>query len=226
MNKSKKKALLSVTLTLVLFISVFAFVPAKKVEATNYTFAYKTYELYYTGESSLNVYDLTIVGGENLKSSQIKSLTVSNSVVKVYARNGGRIKIVVPNKNLTFQVSCKIGKRFLSTKVVSKRIPGNPFKLFKIGTTNYASRFKTSETYYHFVPITKLSQVVVQVKPGWVITGYKYVNTGSASKVKSGLNMTKLEKKLKFNGAESVLKITLFNKKTEMTRQYTFYYVD
>ena len=97
MNKSKKKTLLSATLTLVLFISVFAFVPAKKVEAANYTFAYKTYELYYTGESSLNVYDLTIVGGENLKSSQIKSLTVNNSIVKVYARNGGRIKIVVPN---------------------------------------------------------------------------------------------------------------------------------
>ena len=226
-----KRKLISAVLTLVMVLSVIAFVPAKEAKAATYRFLYSTYNIYYDSldvASPVRGYShVDISGAYSLDASAIKNLKCSNSSVYVYARKGGRITFSAPTKQMTFTISCTVGGQKIKTTV--KMVPViKAFKTFNIGSRKLAAAFKSTESLYTINPITKANgNTVITVNNGWKITGYYYYNSGSESKSESGKSLTTLKLgKLAFDGSVSHLDITVKHAKSNITRTFEFRYVD
>ena len=225
-----KRKLISAVLTLVMVLSVIAFVPAKEAKAaTTYSFRYATYNIYYDTLDSRGTSCVNISGGYSLSAAAIKNLKCSNSSVYVYARKGGKITFNAPCKKFSFTISCSVGGQTIKTKV--NMIPaGNPFKTFNIGTRKLAAAFKTKTSLYTINPIAKeAGNTVITMNTGWKLTGFSYYNYKGGAKEASNLNLSKDTLKLgklAYDGTSNFLRIYVKHTKSGMTRTYEFEYVD
>lgn len=145
-----------------------------------------------------------------VKSSNKKVATASLMKVK-----GGRtyIKITMkkPGKTkITYKLAGK--KKTTTLKLVKWK---KPVKSFKIGSTNYASKFNKFSTY---LGVSDLGGKTLKIKParGWKVAKIQYlVGEGKLKKIKNG-------KKLP-SGTTDV-NVTLMNKKTKAVEYLGVYY--
>lgn len=170
------------------------------------------------GEALQWVDSITIVGCD--KASQIKKLKSSNpSVVSVEAQNGW-IKVLAHKKAGTAKITCTVKNVKLSATCVVRKYT-NPVSSFKIGNTNYTSKFNK---YDLFIRKNTFKNQTLYVKPkkGWVIES---VHIQNGVKTKSFVKkMSSFKKKISMTNPYDGVVVGLYNSKTKVYEAIYFRY--
>ena len=203
--------MLSVTLVLVMMMCL---VPPVEAEASSKkpSFPTKIDEMYYPKDKQMNTAGW-IFGNEgtnykitNLKSSNKKVLTVSKKYQYKYTTLNMKLK-KAGTATISFKV--KIGSKTYNYKCkVTVSAYTNPVKTLKIGSKNYASKFKNSSFYDLGGKKNHKGKLSITANKNWKIESIYIYNlkTGKEQKVKNNKSIT-----LKKN---HTLGVSLRNKKT------------
>lgn len=152
------------------------------------------------------------------KKSQIKKLKSSNKNMKVEAKDG-YIKVYFGYKAEKTTITCTVNKVKLKTTLTVKKY-SNPLKTFKIGKTNYTSKYKNIDDYKDKKSYKK-QKMVLETNKNWVIRSV-YVYSGSSSQSYRP-NSNKLTKKVTLNPKNyDNVSIYLYNSKTKVSECLTY----
>ena len=151
----------------------------------------------------------TIAFGDMKAGKKITSVKSSNkkvATVKVMKGQSGPTYIMITMKKVgTTKISYKLGgkKKTAVLKVVKWK---NPVKSFKIGSTNYASKFKKAVNFTESIDLSA-KRVAVKAARGWKVVKILYYAGGDMpKKIKNGTTLP--------NGT-SFVSVVLKNKKTK-----------
>ncbi len=151
------------------------------------------------------------------KASQIKKLKSSNKNMKVEAKDG-YIKVYFGYKEGKTTITCTVNKVKLKTTLTVKKY-SNPLKTFKIGKTNYTSKYKNIDDYRDNKSYKK-QKMVIETNKNWVIRSV-YVHSGSSTQAYRP-NGTKLSKKVTLKKNYDDVYIYLYNSKTKVSECLTY----
>lgn len=151
------------------------------------------------------------------KASQIKKLKSSNKNMKVEAKDG-YIKAYFGYKEGKTTITCTVNKVKLKTTLTVKKY-SNPLKTFKIGKTNYTSKYKNIDDYRDNKSYKK-QKMVIETNKNWVIRSV-YVHSGSSTQTYRP-NGTKLSKKVTLTKNYDDVYIYLYNSKTKVSECLTY----
>lgn len=151
------------------------------------------------------------------KASQIKKLKSSNKKMKVEAKDG-YIKVYFGYKEGKTTITCTVNKVKLKTTLTVKKY-SNPLKTFKIGKTNYTSKYKNIDDYRDNKSYKK-QKMVIETNKNWVIRSV-YVHSGSSTQTYRP-NGTKLSKKVTLKKNYDDVYIYLYNSKTKVSECLTY----
>lgn len=152
------------------------------------------------------------------KKSQIKNLKSSNKNIKVEAKDG-YIKAYFGYKEGKATITCTVNKVKLKTTLTVKKY-SNPLKTFKIGKTNYTSKYKTINDYKDKKSYKK-QKLILETNKNWVIRSV-YVYSGSSTQSYRP-NSTKLTKKVTLNPKNyDNVYIYLYNSKTKISERLIY----
>lgn len=214
MKKIMKKSLAFV-LAFVLVFSVIGILPAaaENVQAASsvrwnrfndYVVTYKPGS--YSRRSSV---PLSIVGCS--KKSQIKKLKSSRpSVCKVSAKDG-YIRVEYGKKSGSSTITCTVKGVKLSHKFTVKKYT-NPLSKFKVGKTNYTSKFAK----YNFYTGKRFKKqtLSLKAKKGWKISDV-YLYNGKSTK-HYAVNKSSFSKKISLTKKYSSIQVTMYNSKYKL----------
>lgn len=159
---------------------------------------------------------ISIVGCD--KKSQIKNLKSSNKAVKAIAADG-YIRVEYGNKPCKTTITCTVKNKKLKTTFEVRKYT-NPFKVFKIGSTNLKSKYDKVVNYSNKKTF-KAQKLTLQMNTGWKIT-----TVGTCEKGKynySDVNSTKYSKKINLTKNYDSITIICENKKLGITESITYF---
>lgn len=172
---------------------------------------------YMTGDKYTKYYVvLSIVGCE--KASQIKSLKSSSKDITLEKKDG-YIRAYFGDKAAKATISCKVNGKKISTVLEVKKYT-NPAKTFKIGKTNYASKFKNVDTYKQKKSFKK-QKFSITMNKNWKINSVSVYNGGSTSRWT--VNSTKFSKTISLTNTYAYLSVYCTNSKTGVSEWLYFY---
>ena len=137
--------------------------------------------------------------------------------MKVEAKDG-YIKVYFGYKEGKTTITCTVNKVKLKTTLTVKKY-SNPLKTFKIGKTNYTSKYKNIDDYRDNKSYKK-QKMVIETNKNWVIRSV-YVHSGSSTQTYRP-NGTKLSKKVTLKKNYDDVYIYLYNSKTKVSECLTY----
>lgn len=228
MKKTMKK-LLSGVLAFVMLFMMQLVLPQNTTDveaAVKYSFdkAYQNKTVYYIPDGNeVQYFELKI--RNQPKATQIKNVTVkadksSAGAFRAYARKGC-IRVYYRAAG-TVQVSCKIGRQKLTTKLYVKKYT-NPFASFKIGKTDFTKRYaNTNEFEYYHTKAVKNQKLTIRMKKGFLVKSVYAYGTGSRS-VYDIDKASYSQNKVSLSAAYSHIIVTVYDKAQKLTYNFDLY---
>jgi hypothetical protein len=209
-------------LTVALTLAAVLVIPQQTAEVQAATTTPKFYSskyilTYEPGDNYSSYYTVLSIAGSP-SASKIKNLKSTSSDIKVEAKNG-YIKATFGDKAAKATISCKVNGTKISTVVEVKKYT-NPCKSFKIGSTNFTSKFKTTSTYRQSKSFKK-QKLSITMNDNWKITGV-YVYNGSSTNSWT-VNGTSFSKTISLTNSYSYVDVYCTNTKTGVKEYLTFY---
>lgn len=217
-NLKKKSMIWFMTLVMVIG-SVLSMAVPTRVEAAKMSFPKQIILTYpvVNSNTSREIKNFPVNGKVvKLKSNNKKVVTVDESILG--GLHGEKEIYFTPKKvgktTVTFQV--KNGKKVqkFTTKVIVKKY-SNPIKSFKIGKTQYASKFKRT----NFIEPKKgaTGKLSIKLKSGWKIKSIRHHRAKDCRDVK-----VKNNKKMRLRDGDSLI-VTVYNKKQNLEYEMIIY---
>lgn len=221
MKKQVKKIAVFMLSLAILLSSVLA-TPSGFTEvqaATTPSFYSDTYVTTYKTGDTYKQYWAAIAIAGSPKKSKIKSLKSSNKNVKVEKRDG-YIVAYFGDKTCKTTISCKVNGTTIKTVLNIKKYT-NPAKSIKIGSTNFTSKFKNTDTYKQSKTYKKQT-LSVKMNSNWKIRSV-YVHSGNTTKSYTGINKSSFSKKITMSKNYDYVDIYCYNTKTGVNEVLTIY---
>ena len=146
-----------------------------KVYINPYSDRVVTYKPGSDATSYSGVISISVNNGKEVKKSEIKKLKSDNKNIKVVARDG-YISVQYGKKAGKANITCTVRGVKLKTTFTVKKY-SNPLKSFKIGTTNFKSKYNSINRYRQKKSY-KNKTVTVQVNSGWKIKSVSLTQNG------------------------------------------------
>lgn len=163
-------------------------------------------------------YRTVISIGNCSKASQIKNLKSSNKNIKVEAKDG-YIRAYYGYKEAKTTITCTVNKVKLKTTLTIKKY-SNPLKTFKIGKTNYTSKYKNTDDYKDNKSYKK-QKMVLETNKNWVIRSVSVYSGSNTLSYRP--SSTKLSKTVTLNPKNyDNVYIYLYNSKTKVSECLTY----
>ena len=151
------------------------------------------------------------------KATQIKSLKSSNkSIARVVARQG-YIDVYYYKKPGKVNITCTVNGTKLKASLTVKKY-SSPVKTFKVGSKNFASKFKGAAhyDYYHTAKINKQA-LTLKANSGWVIDEVQVYKSNNGFKYYKDINKSSYTlKNLTLNGKYDEITVYFYNKKSKL----------
>lgn len=172
---------------------------------------------YMTGDQYSKYYvTLSIVGCD--KASQIKDLKSSSKYITLEKKDG-YVKAYFGDRAVKATISCKVNGKKIST-VLDVRKYANPVKTFKIGKTNYASKFKNVDTYRQKKAFKK-QKLSITMNKNWKINSVSVYNGSSSSSWT--VNSNKFSKTISLTNSYAYVRVYCTNSSTGVSEWLYFY---
>lgn len=142
----------------------------------------------------------------------VKNLKISNNkLAKVSWRKSDKELIwfqplSTGSAKVTFDVVYGKKTQHFKSKVTITRYQ-SPCKSFKVGTKDYASKFKNAHYSYQYGTKNKKSKVSIKAISGWKVTNIYYYNGKTGKNIKNNSNVTLRP--------GSCISVNLYNSKTQ-----------
>lgn len=220
--KKMCKRIIAFTLAMVMVLAAGLLAPqsAAEVQAASkvYINPYSSKVVTYKPGDGVSKYTSVISIMGCSKKSEIKNLKSSNkAVVKVTAQDG-YIRAQYGNKAGKATITCTVKGVKLKTTLTVKKY-SNPCSTFKIGSTNFTSKFNKDDSYVQKKAF-KNQTLNIKLKSGWKITTLSVYN-GKTTK-RYTVNSSKFSKKITLNGSYGVIYVNLTNTKTGISECLSF----
>ena len=147
------------------------------------------------------------------KASEIKKLKSSNKDIKVSAQNG-YIRAEFGDKAGKATITCTVKNVKLKTTLTVKKY-ASPVKSMKLGSTNFTSKFKNTNTVKTKSKFSK-KKLAVKMNSGWVIKYVSVYNGGGKSSLYT-VNGTSFSKTISLTYNYGSVYVSCYNNKTKVT---------